>query len=140
MRPQAPRDASPSRLGSRAVSSSDFPVSGRGSPPRPSRESSTILVALSTTSGAMTSSILALRGLGILHGILEHAETGDLQPARVARLHEHGGLLAEAHARRRPRRDEVARLEGHQAREVAHDVADVEDELAGVAVLHRSAV
>src|SRR5687768_257962 len=143
MSPHAPRAASASRWGNRAVSSSDSPVSGRGSPPRPSSESNTILVAFSTTSGAMTSSIPGSSGLGVLtrlpkpptasdrvlrvlHGILEHAEAGDLQPADVARLHEDRRFLAEADAGRRPRRDEIAGLERHEAREIAHDVADVE--------------
>src|SRR5712692_3113206 len=62
MRPQADRLASASRLGRRAVSSSDLPVSGCGSPPSPSSESSTILVEFSTTSGATTSNMIPPMG------------------------------------------------------------------------------
>ena len=47
--PQLPPAASASRLGSRADSSSDWPVCGCGSPPSPSMTTSRILVSLSLT-------------------------------------------------------------------------------------------
>ena len=56
-RPHAAWAASAARFGSRAVSSSERPVSGRGSPPSPSSESSTIFVVFGTTNGATRSSI-----------------------------------------------------------------------------------
>src|SRR6059036_2243301 len=137
MRPQAASVASCERFGSRAVSSSERPVSGRGSPPSPSSETRTIFVLFETTSDAMTSSIGVSR---LLDGILDLPEAGNVQAARVARLEEDRRLAREAHAGRCARRDEIAGREGHQAREVAHEIADVEDERLGVAALHRLAV
>src|SRR5262249_42096277 len=85
------------------------------------------------TRGAITSSIAG--SLRVLHGILDLPEAGDVQPAGVARLEEDRRLAREAHARRRAGRDQVARREGHEVREVAHQITDVEDERLGVAAL-----
>src|ERR1700675_2434644 len=100
MSPHAPRAARAARWGGRAVSISDFPVSGRGRPPMPSSDSNTILVAFSTTSGAMISSITSPCALAVLDGVLERAEPGDFESADVAGLQEHGRFLPEADARR----------------------------------------
>src|SRR2546428_11107824 len=105
MRPHAASVASCDRFGRRAVSSSERPVSGRGSPPSPSSETRTIFVVFETTSGAITSSIGVLR---LLHGVLDLAEGGDVQAANVARLEEDRRLAREAHAGRCARRDEIA--------------------------------
>src|SRR4030095_2976015 len=107
MRPQAAAGASCDRLGSFAVSSSERPVSGRGSPPSPSRETRTIFVVFEMTRGAITSSITGSSRL--LHGVLDLPEPGDLEPAGVARLEEDRRLAREAHARR-------GRGAGHGAR------------------------
>src|SRR3989442_918041 len=133
MRPHAASLASWERLGSRAVSISERPVSGRGSPPSPSSETRTVFVVFETTSGAITSSIGASR---FLDGILDLPEAGDVQAARVPRLEEDRRLARETHAGRRTRRDEIAGREGHEAREVAHEITDIEDERLGVPRLH----
>src|SRR3989454_8356127 len=78
MRPHADSAASADRLGRRAVSSSERPVSGRGRPPRPSSESTTIFVVFWTTSGAISSSIDRARSR-LLHRVLEPPEPGDLR-------------------------------------------------------------
>src|SRR2546425_11249987 len=104
MRPHAASLASWERLGSRAVSISERPVSGRGSPPSPSSETRTIFVVFETTSGAITSSIGFLSSC-LLHGVLDLSQAGDLQPARVARLQEDRRLAREGDAPRRARRD-----------------------------------
>src|SRR4030095_6287721 len=129
MRPQAAAGASCDRLGSFAVSSSERPVAGAGTPPSPSRETRTIFVVFEMTRGAITSSITDSSRL--LHGVLDLPEPGDLEPAGVARLEEDRRLAREAHARRRAGRDQVARREGHEVREVADHIADVEDERLG---------
>src|SRR5436190_7386773 len=133
-RPQAASEARAARLGMPAVSSSERPVSGRGRPPSPSSEMRTIFVVFEMTSGAITSSIAPSSRL--LHGILDLSEAGDLQTAGVARLEEDRRLAGESDAGRRARRDQVARREGHEVREVAHQIAHVEDERLGVPVLH----
>src|SRR5213594_3176371 len=104
MRPHAASVASCERLGSCAVSSSERPVSGRGSPPSPSSETRTIFVVFETTSGAITSSIGVSR---LLDGILDLPEPGNVQAAGVARLEEDRRLAREAHAGRRAGRDEI---------------------------------
>src|SRR4029434_1595135 len=111
MRPQAASVASCDRLGSFAVSSSERPVSGRGSPPSPSSETMTIFVVFEMTRGAITSSIAGSSRL--LHGILDLPETGDLQAAGVAGLEEDRRLARESHARRRAGRAHVAPRKGH---------------------------
>src|SRR5213595_2919650 len=52
----------------------------------------------------------------------------------------HGRLLAEPDAGRRAGGDEIAGRQGHEAGQIAHQVADVEDERLGVAALHLLAV
>src|SRR2546425_8390855 len=139
MRPHADSAASAARFGRRAVSSSERPVSGRGRPPRPSSESTTIFVVFWTTSGAISSSIDRARSR-LLHRVLEPPEPGDLHRDDVTRLEVHGRLLAEPDAGRRSGGDEIAGRERHQPREIAHEVADVEDERLRVAALHLLAV
>src|SRR5256886_2510731 len=139
MRPHADSAASAARFGRCPVSSSERPVSGRGRPPRPSTESTTIFVVFWTTSGAISSSIDRARSR-LLHRVLEPPEPGDLHCDDVTRLEVHGRLLAEPDAGRRSGGDEIAGRERHQAREIAHEVADVEDERLRVAALHLLAV
>src|SRR3989442_12051097 len=74
--------------------------------------------------------------LRILDGVFESPETGDLHAARVAGLHPDRRLAPEPDARRGAGRDEIAGRERHQPREVADEVADVEDEVPCGAVLH----
>src|SRR5262245_40068861 len=124
-RPQAAPRATASRLGRSAVSISLLPVSGRGRPPRPSREHSPILLAAVWTRGRTNSRSMKL---GVLDRVLEGAEAGDLEANGVPRLQHHGRLAREAHAGGRAGGDHVAGLERQDAREVADDVADVEDE------------
>src|SRR5207247_7257757 len=138
MRPHADSAASADRLGRRAVSSSERPVSGRGRPPRPSSESATIFVVFWTTSGAISSSMR--RRSRFLHGVLEPPEPGDLHRDDVAGLEEHGRLLGEPDAGRRAGGDEIAGRQRHEPGEIAHEVADVEDERPGAAALHLLAV
>src|SRR5215468_10741991 len=101
-RPHAASEASAARFGMRAVSSSERPVSGRGKPPSPSSESSTILVVLLTTRGRMRSSMTSSvyrRLLCLLDGIVHRAEAVDLHAAHVTGLQEDGrGLHCEADA------------------------------------------
>src|SRR5256712_6344491 len=139
MRPHADSAASAARFGRRAVSSSERPVSGRGRPPRPSSESTTIFVVFWTTSGAISSSIDRARSR-LLHRVLEPPEPGDLHCDDVTRLEVHGRLLAEPDAGRRSGGDEIAGRERHQPREIAHERADVEDERLRVAALHLLAI
>src|SRR5437870_747572 len=139
MRPHADSAASAARFGRCPVSSSERPVSGRGRPPRPSTESTTIFVVFWTTSGAISSSIDRARSR-LLHRVLEPPEPGDLHCDDVTRLEVHGRLLAEPDAGRRSGGDEIAGRERHQPREIAHEVADVEDERLRVAALHLLAV
>src|SRR5437899_12189593 len=91
MRPHADSAASADRLGRRAVSSSERPVSGRGRPPRPSSESATIFVVFWTTSGAISPSMR--RRSRLLHGVLEPPDPGYLHSDDVAGMEEHGRLL-----------------------------------------------
>src|SRR5438105_3921892 len=138
-RPQAAAEASAVRVGTRAVSSSERPVSGRGRPPSPSSESSTIFVVFDTTSGRMRSSMISVyrRVLRLLDRVLQRAELVDLHTAHVARLHEHRARLhPETDAGRRSRRDEVTGGERHEPGEVADEIAHVEDEGLRVAPLH----
>ncbi len=46
-------------------------------------------------------------------------------------------LAREAHARRRPGRDQVTGLESREGREEADQLRDAEDQLVGVRILHR---
>ncbi len=61
-------------------------------------------------------------------------------PGRVPRLQEDRRLAGEADAGRRARRDEIAGRERDEVREVADEVAHVEDERLGVSGLHERAV
>src|SRR2546425_12425709 len=99
--PQAASEARAVRLGMPAVSSSERPVSGRGRPPSPSSERSTIFVVFDTTSGRMRSSMAPVyrRPLRLLDGVLDRAEPVDLHAAHVSGLQEHRGRLhREPHA------------------------------------------
>src|SRR5437763_617923 len=102
MRPHADSAASAERLGSRAVSSSERPVSGRGRPPRPSSERTTIFVVFWTTSGAISSSMR--RGLEDLPGHPLARDELEVPRARVVddRVAPHGveRLLLRNEARR----------------------------------------
>src|SRR5207247_10470391 len=100
MRPHAASLASWERLGSRAVSSSERPVSGRGSPPSPSSETRTIFVVFERTGGAIRSSIGLLSSC-LLHGLLDLSQAGGLPPARVDRLQDNRRLARAAYDRRR---------------------------------------
>ena len=55
--PHAASDASAVRFGTRAVSSSDFPVSGLGNPPSPSNDINTIFVVFGIASDRISSSM-----------------------------------------------------------------------------------
>ena len=77
---------------------------------------------------------------GVLDRVLERAEAGDLELADVTGLERDLRLAREADAGRRAGGDQVARRQRHDVREVLDDVADVEDEVLRVAVLHQGAV
>src|SRR5260370_760506 len=93
-RPQAAAEASAVRLGTRAVSSSERPVSGRGRPPNPSSERSTIFVVFDTTSGRMRSSMTSVyrRVLRLLDRDLQPAQR--VAPHVSARRHLRHGAHA----------------------------------------------
>src|SRR5439155_26113941 len=76
----------------------------------------------------------------VFDGILQGAQAGDLEPARVPRLQEDRWLASEPDTGRRARGNEIAGRQRDEVREIAHEVADVEDERLGVAVLHLRAV
>src|SRR5882762_1846844 len=116
-RPQAASEASAFRWGMSAVSSSERPVSGRGRPPSPSSERSTIFVVFDTTSGRMRSGMASVyrRVVRLLDRVRQRAKLVDLYAAHVARLHEHRTRLhPETDAGRRSRRDEVTGGERHE--------------------------
>src|SRR6266852_4426395 len=77
---------------------------------------------------------------GVLDGILERAEPRDLELADIAGAERDLGLAREADAGRGARGDEIARRQRHDIGQVLDDVAEVEDEILGIAVLHERPV
>src|SRR5262245_57438758 len=81
------------------------------------------------------------RGFSPLHHrIPQHAQPLDLHFRHVAAFHEQRRLPREADAGRRPRVNQIARLKREHFRQIREQLADAEDELVRVAVLHRLAV
>src|SRR5579864_478091 len=70
----------------------------------------------------------------------EHADAVDLDLDDVARLQPNGGLAGHADAGRSAGKDEVARLESEDLRQIGDHLANAKDQLARVRVLHRLAV
>src|SRR5436190_17701085 len=99
-RPHAAAEASALRFGIAAVSSSDRPVSGRGRPPSPSSERSTIFVVFDTTSGRISSCMASVyrSPLCLLDRVLERAQLVDFDAAHVPGLEEYRRLHRESHA------------------------------------------
>src|SRR5437016_1129860 len=85
---------------------------------------------------------VALRRLSrLVHDpILEHAEPADLHPHDVARLQPFARAPRRPHARRRPREDHVARLEGESLRDVLDQRAHAEDHRTRARVLLEDAI
>src|SRR5215475_9110153 len=78
--------------------------------------------------------------LGVLNLILEHTEARDLHAYRVPGLGGDGWLAREAHTGWRTSSDQVAWRQCQKLREIAHQVAHVEDEVLRVAVLHEGTI
>src|SRR5437016_4476893 len=75
------------------------------------------------------------------HVLLLLAELVDTQTHRIARLEiDRRGFPAHAYTRRRARRDDVPRLEGHETTDVADQRGNAEDHGPRVAGLHALAV
>src|SRR5262245_37561158 len=73
------------------------------------------------------------RRLSVLDRVLEHTEVRDLQAYRVPRLEDDCWLAREAHAGGRTGGDQVTRRQRQKLREIAHQVAHVEDEIPRIA-------
>ena len=69
--------------------------------------------------------------------VAQHAELVDFDFNDVARLQKDGRLAGETHTRRRAREDQVPRLQCENLRQISQDLADREDHLPRIAVLHR---
>src|SRR5262249_30975449 len=74
------------------------------------------------------------------HRVAQHAELLDLHLGDVAALEVHRRLARHAHPRRRPREDQIPRLQRADLRDVSQRLRHAENHLLGVAVLHRLAV
>src|SRR5207245_9621337 len=72
-------------------------------------------------------------------GLLD-AEPGDAHFDQVAGLNVARRLHPVGDARRRPRREDVARAQRHEAADVGHEVTDAEDHVRRLATLARFAV
>src|SRR5688572_7424641 len=93
------------------------------------------------TSGSVTLMALLLGSNGFLDDwVLQHPEVADFDPHGLARAEIAGRLPPVSGAGRRPRRDDVAGLERHDPREVAHDLRDPEDHPRSTPVLQALAV
>src|SRR5262245_6889761 len=73
-------------------------------------------------------------------GVFQHANATDLDAGDVARQQVFRRLESDANARRRSRRDDVARLQRDSRRDRGDDGRDIEDQAARIGVLPKFAV